>query len=155
MTLLELGIFQQQIPVLFRSYHPIKGVKKEMTAYKRSHLIQIIKRMGEHIFNGEFKHLGLEDKTIYFETDDDESQNSPTNQSMIIAISDRLSDPEIVRKLLKKLLLAFNLQYPIGSDPVKDSEQFEPFIQEIDHVLSDETKTPLQRVITSLFKQSL
>jgi hypothetical protein len=151
MTLLELGIFQDQVLVITRNYHQIPGVPELETSYKRQHLISIIKQMAEQIFHGNFSQLGGDQFVVYFESYPSYKKGKAQPRTMIVAVSDKNSDPKIVKMLLKNLLDEFLEYHPVDEPNVKDMSSFIDFSNRIDSVLKDERLSPVQRVVHALF----
>jgi hypothetical protein len=151
MTLLEIGIFFDQIQVVHRSYHQLKGSKSTLSGDKRAHIIGIIKQLGELVVAGEFKSLQIGPYFIYYLTSAIDKPEERSIPILVYVIADNQSDSRILRNLLADALHMFKEEYKDYDSMTKDVSQFKTFSKYLDMYLMDERFTPLQRIKNYLF----
>lgn len=151
MTLLEIGIFFDQVQVVHRSYHQLKGSKSTLSADKRAHIIGIIKQMGEIVVAGQFKSLQIGPYFIYYLTSTIGEDTQSPIPVLAYTIADNQSDSRIIRSLLGEALSMFKEEYKDYNAITKDISQFKTFSKYLDMYLMDERFTPLQRIKNYLF----
>ncbi len=142
MTVLEVGIFQNSVLILYKSFYPLSYVDDAMDYQKRSKLINQIQKMGEYILKKGVEYLDNQKYRIYF------SVPKSYNTIFIYAIDDKNSSKRVVQDLLNTILMKFHHFYPkIEYNPsIQEVGQYQQFLDVIDQTLSDERFTPLDRI---------
>ncbi|WP_371805772.1 hypothetical protein [Candidatus Lokiarchaeum ossiferum] len=148
MTVLEVGIFENSLLVLSKSFYPLKKAQKTLNIQKRSHIINSIQKMSKVVLKGEVEMLDNDNYRIIFQIP------SPKSRSNIFlyAIDDRKSSKNIISSLLDELFHKFELRYPASfPSNIMVVDRYQQFLGTIDDVFSDECYTPSDRVRNYLF----
>lgn len=143
-----MGIIENSLLVLSKSFYPLKKAHKTLNIQKRSHIINSIQKMSKVVLNGEVEMLDNESYRIIFQIPSTKSRNNV----FLYAIDDRKSSKDIISSLLDELFHKFKLQYPVSfPSNIMIMDRYQQFLGTIDDVFSDECFTPSDRVRNYLF----
>ncbi len=148
MTVLEVGIFENSLLVLSKSFHPLTKAQKSLSLHKRSHIINSIQQMSKIVLNGTMNVLNNENYRILFRIPEQKNQKNV----FMYAIDDRKSSEGIINSLLEELSQIYETKFPKrGSSNIMVMDRYQNFLRVIDDVFSDELFTPSDRVRNYLF----
>ena len=148
MTVLEVGIFENSLLVLSKSFHPLIKAQKTLSLHKRSHIINSIQQMSKIVLKGNLKVLNNENYRILFRIPERKNQKNV----FMYAIDDRKSSKGIITALLEELSEIYTSKFPKKeSTNIMVMDRYKNFLGVIDDVFSDERFTPSDRVRNYLF----
>lgn len=148
MTVLEIGLIKNSMLILHESYYPLKNIKKHLTPERRSQLLNQINSLSQIVLEDEIQAITNAHLQIFWKPFPHKKENSLA----IYAITDQLSDKNIVSQLLISLISKFQKSFPEQSNSfLVETSKYQKFKATIHDVLLDERYSPSDRMRNYLF----
>ncbi len=155
MTLFEVGLFYNSVLVYSESFYPLE-IRKSQSIRERSHLINLISKMAERIYETTASSLEIDDYRMWFLSAEHQKDDENVQPFFIYCIGDSSSDPKIIKGILKTIhreMIAEIHNKKLFKNRLNGIDESEKkIISNLIHsIIADERFKPVDRVINFIF----